>query len=70
MVTNQEKELSPRELEVLEWLAAGWTHKQVGEKLGLTKRTIDAYAYNLRKKLQCVGIIHGINIARENGWIK
>jgi DNA-binding NarL/FixJ family response regulator len=43
--------LSPRELEVLQLLAEGLTNEQVGERLGLSARTVKTHVQNLLIKL-------------------
>lgn len=43
--------LSPRQQEVLELMAEGLTNAQIGETLGITERTVKAYAQELYDKL-------------------
>ncbi len=43
--------LSPRQQEVLELMATGMTNAQIGEQLGVTERTVKAYAQELYDKL-------------------
>ena len=43
--------LSDRELEVFEMLGRGWTTVQIGEKLHISSRTVDAHRNNIRIKL-------------------
>ena len=43
--------LSPRQQQVLEGMAEGKTNKQIGEDLGVTERTVKAYAQELYDKL-------------------
>lgn len=43
--------LSPRQQEVLERIAEGMTNAQIGEELGITERTVKAYAQELYDKL-------------------
>ena len=42
--------LSPRELEVLDLVVAGLTHKQIGARLALAKATVDTYVQRIRQK--------------------
>jgi DNA-binding CsgD family transcriptional regulator len=44
--------LSPRQQQVLELMAEGLTNAQIGQQLGITERTIKAYAQELYDKLQ------------------
>ncbi len=43
--------LSDRELEIFEMLGHGWTSSQIGEKLHISPRTVDAHRNNIRLKL-------------------
>lgn len=43
--------LSPREIEVLTWVAQGKTSEEIAVILGLTKRTVDFHTDNARTKL-------------------
>jgi DNA-binding CsgD family transcriptional regulator len=43
--------LSPRQQEVLELMARGLTNNEIGEELGVTERTVKAYAQELYDKL-------------------
>jgi len=47
----QEK-LTEREEQVLYWLCRGCTNKQIGEILGISRRTVDTYRSNLMGKLR------------------
>jgi len=44
-------ELNDREIEVLTWVARGKTSVEIGQIIGLTKRTIDFHIDNARAKL-------------------
>lgn len=43
--------LSPRQQQVLELIAEGMTNNQIGETLGITERTVKAYAQEVYDKL-------------------
>ncbi|HEX2027232.1 MAG TPA: LuxR C-terminal-related transcriptional regulator [Nitriliruptorales bacterium] len=43
--------LSPRQQQVLELMAEGMTNNEIGEQLGVTERTVKAYAQELYDKL-------------------
>jgi DNA-binding CsgD family transcriptional regulator len=43
--------LSPRQQQVLELMAEGLTNNEIGEELGVTERTVKAYAQELYDKL-------------------
>ena len=44
--------LAPREKEILELVAQGYSNKEVADKLSLTVRTVDWYLYAIYRKLQ------------------
>ncbi|CAM3762303.1 response regulator transcription factor [Kibdelosporangium persicum] len=44
--------LSPREEETLRWVAKGFTHAQIGTRMGVSKATVDTYVERIRAKLQ------------------
>lgn len=44
-------QLSPRQTEVLQLIAEGMTNNEIGEVLGITERTVKAYAQELYTKL-------------------
>jgi DNA-binding NarL/FixJ family response regulator len=46
------QELSVREEEALGLIARGFTHAQVGKRMGVTKATVDTYVERIRAKLQ------------------
>jgi len=45
--------LTARESEVLYWVGAGLTTKDIAEKLGLSARTVDVHRLNVKRKLGC-----------------
>lgn len=45
-------QLSPRQREVVSLMAAGLTNREIGEELGVTERTVKAYAGDLYDKLE------------------
>jgi non-specific serine/threonine protein kinase len=61
--------LTRRELEVLEYLAAGRTNQQIAEHLFLGKRTIDTHVSNLLAKLGVDSRIAAVREAQDRGLI-
>ena len=43
--------LSPREVQVAQLLASGLTGKEIGERLGITERTVKAHTTRIYRKL-------------------
>ena len=60
--------LSPRELDVASLLAAGLSTKEVGERLGISHRTVEVHASNLYGKLEIKGridlVMHAAQLER------
>ena len=58
--------LSDRELEVLEWTIRGLTAKETGEKLFVSKRTIDAHRKSMLEKFDANNTIE--MVVKAIGW--
>lgn len=58
--------LTPRELEVLGWVAHGKTALEIGDLLGITKRTIDEHVQRVVRKLNAENRTHAVAIALRN----
>lgn len=43
--------LANREIETLRWVAQGYTHSQIGRRMGLTEATVSTYVKRIRSKL-------------------
>ncbi|MFI5957633.1 LuxR C-terminal-related transcriptional regulator [Cryptosporangium sp. NPDC051539] len=43
--------LSPRERQVLAYIAAGYTHEQAARRMGVSRHTVDTYVKRLRAKV-------------------
>lgn len=57
--------LSPREREVLTWLAAGRSRGQIAEKLNISESTLRVYLDSARHKLGGLNTFHAIAIAQK-----
>jgi LuxR family quorum sensing-dependent transcriptional regulator len=55
--------LTPREREVLAWVAQGKSAWEIGEILDITKRTVDEHAQTAVRKLGAVNRTHAVAIA-------
>jgi DNA-binding NarL/FixJ family response regulator len=58
--------LSNQEKEIIKWVVFGLTSKDIGEKLFISKYTVDTHRRNINKKLQLQGISSLIRFAHEN----
>lgn len=61
--------LSGRELQCLEWVAAGKTSWEIGVILGLTERTVNFHLLNGCRKLQVFGRQAGVAQALRHGLL-
>ncbi len=62
-------DLTPRELEVLERLAAGRTNRQIAEELFLSRRTVDMHVRHILAKLNAANRVEAAGMAHELGLV-
>ena len=62
-------ELSPRELEVVNWLAGGKTHRDIAVILKLSEKTVEKYSAAAREKLEALNSAHAVNNAIRVGLV-
>jgi DNA-binding NarL/FixJ family response regulator len=58
-------ELTPRERQILEGLAAGLSNKEIGEKLFLSEKTVKHYMTNILQKLQVRNRVEAALLAQK-----
>ena len=63
-------ELSPREIEVLQWVAAGKSNKEIGAQLYIAEGTVKTHVKNLFEKLAVVGRTAAIREAVHRGLVR
>jgi DNA-binding NarL/FixJ family response regulator len=63
--TSPLDELTPREREILEGLAAGLSNKEIGEKLFLSEKTVKHYMTNILQKLQVRNRVEAALLAQK-----
>lgn len=59
--------LTPREAEVLRFLSAGFSNKEVARRLSLSVRTVETHRLNLRRKTQTGRLKDLVLLARQLG---
>ncbi|MEE7458076.1 helix-turn-helix transcriptional regulator [Methylorubrum populi] len=59
--------LTPREAEVLRFLSAGFSNKEVARRLSLSVRTVETHRLNLRRKTQTGRLKDLVALARQLG---
>jgi len=62
--------LTPRELEILELIAAGYSNRDIAEAFVLSLGTVKWYAHQIVQKLHAKNRTHAVTRARELGLIK
>jgi len=63
-------DLTPRELEVLRLVAEGHTNQVIGERLGLSRKTVDVHRANLMRKLGFHEVTELVKYALRHGVIR
>jgi two-component system NarL family response regulator len=63
-------ELSPREVEVLQWVAAGKSNKEIGVQLFIAEGTVKTHVKSLLEKLAVVGRTAAIREAVHRGLVR
>jgi len=63
-------ELSPREIEVLQWVAAGKSNKEIGTQLFIAEGTVKTHVKNLLEKLSVAGRTGAIREAVRRGLVR
>jgi two-component system nitrate/nitrite response regulator NarL len=54
--------LTPRQIEIVEYLKRGLTNKQIGKKLGITEGTVKIHLFHVYERLQ-------VSTRTELAWI-
>ncbi|QBG48811.1 response regulator transcription factor [Verrucomicrobia bacterium S94] len=67
---KEQEELTPRELEVLEFLAGGNSNKEIAEILGISLGTVKVHIQNLREKLGAVDRTDAVAIGFKRGVLR
>lgn len=62
-------QLSKREIEVLQWIAAGKTYGDVGEILSISDRTVEVHLRSAREKLRALTTTQAVARAIKYGFI-
>lgn len=64
---NRDSQLSGREIEIVRLLCKGLTHKEIGEHLFISPRTVEAHRNNILAKLKMESIAELVAFAVKNG---
>jgi DNA-binding NarL/FixJ family response regulator len=61
--------LTPREIEVLRWMAQGQANKQIAARLGISERTVKFHVSAIFRKLDVTNRTEAVTIAAQRGII-
>jgi DNA-binding NarL/FixJ family response regulator len=62
--------LSDRERQILEFVADGWSAKQVARYVQLAPRTVERHIENIRMKMRARNSPHMVSCAYSNGILR
>lgn len=66
---DQVPHITPREMEVIHWMAEGKTASEIGIILSLSEHTVTRHAWTVRIKLNAVNGMHLVAKAIRSGII-
>ena len=61
--------LTPKQAEVLKYIAEGCRRKQIASKLGITPQTVSVHVYAILRKLGAATYAQAVAIAVREGYI-
>jgi DNA-binding CsgD family transcriptional regulator len=61
--------LTPREREILRWMAAGLQNKDIAKRLDLSLATVRNHIHNTLEKLGVHSKLEAVSLAYRNGWV-
>jgi len=67
--TNNKNPLTPREIQILQWLMVGKTSWEISRILKISERTVNFHANNAKRKLGAVNRLQAVALALGNGFI-
>ncbi len=62
--------LTPREREILDLLAEGFTMRQIGRRLGISTRTVETHVAKIYRKLSVRSRVQAVSRAAALGLIE
>ena len=69
MFADNKIDLSDREIEILELICQGFSNQEIGEKLFISKRTVDKHRANILTKTNSRNSAQLVMNAIKNKWI-
>ena len=68
--SGQTESLTPREIEVLQLIAAGYTNRQIADRLTLSVRTVESHRANIMDKLGLRSRVELVRYAAKHGLLE
>lgn len=68
-IQSSKAPLTERELEVLHYVAQGYTNQEIADELVLTLRTVKHHVHNILRKLKLTRRYDAAQLALERGWV-
>jgi len=65
-----EQRLTPREIQILGWVAKGLSNKDIGNELRITEHTVKSYLKVILQKLNANDRTHAVTIAAQRGYLE
>ena len=62
--------LTPREQEILQWVAGGLQNKEIAQKLDLSLATVRNHVHNVLEKLAVHSKLEAVSLAFRHGWVR
>jgi DNA-binding NarL/FixJ family response regulator len=69
-VADESEDLAPREKEILDYVAQGYSNKEIAEKLALTTGTVCWYLHEVYRKLHVQSRVQAVNKVRQASLAK
>lgn len=61
--------LTPREMEILDYIARGYINKQIADKLSISEQTVKNHMSSILRKLDASDRTQAVVLAMRHGWI-
>lgn len=61
--------LTRREIECLKWVGAGWSDWEIGEKLHISRRTVNTHIESAKRKYGVTTRVQAVILAARDGAI-
>lgn len=69
MTTTFAAPLSPREMEIVQFVAEAWTNPEIAQRLVISPRTVQSHVANAMEKTQTRSRVELAVMAWRQGWV-